>query len=105
MENRLVETCKTCGLIKELCVCKEISKEKERIRVYTESKRFKKLSTIVEGFDKGSDVRGIAKELKQKFACGGTVKDQRLELQGDHRHKIKEALMQMNYSEDQIEVV
>lgn len=101
----MAETCKMCGLLKELCVCQEISKEKEKIRVYTESKRFKKISTILEGFDKNTDIKTIAKDLKRRFACGGTAKNQRIELQGDYRQKIKEVLLQLNYSEDQIEIV
>ena len=50
----------------------------------------------------GVHPRKIAKMLKGKLACGGTVKDGRIELQGNHRFKVKEMLVNMGFSEDQI---
>ena len=44
------------------------------------------------------------KEFKRKLACGGTIKDNKIELQGDHREKVKEMLLKMNYNQDQIDV-
>jgi translation initiation factor 1 len=98
------DICPTCGLPKDLCVCQEIAKEGQKIKVSTERRRFGKITTVIEGFESGTDIRSLAKEFKRKLACGGTAKGNRIELQGDHRKKVKEALLKMNYSEDQIDV-
>ena len=98
------EICPKCGLPKELCVCDEISKDKEKIKITMQKRRFNKKYTIIEGFEKGTDIKKISKELKNKLACGGTSKKEHIELQGDHRTKAKEILIKMNYSENQIDV-
>jgi translation initiation factor 1 len=43
------------------------------------------------------DMRELAKKLKQVCGSGGTVKDGVIEIQGEHRQKIAEALKQMGY--------
>ena len=99
------EVCPKCGLVKELCVCESIAKESQMIRIYLEKKKFNKYSTMIGGIDqKAIDIRDLAKKLKNKFACGGTYKDGKIELQGDHKHKVKEVLVQIGFPEDSIEV-
>jgi len=84
---------------------KEVLKEQQRIRVYIERARYGKLKTIIEGIDeKEFDLEEIAKKLKAKLACGGTVKKGRIELQGDHREKVKQLLAEYGFSEDLIEI-
>ena len=43
------------------------------------------------------DLKELATKLKQLCGSGGTVKDGMIEIQGEHREKIAEALMQMGY--------
>ncbi|WP_266105275.1 MULTISPECIES: stress response translation initiation inhibitor YciH [Thermococcus] len=84
---------------------KEVLKEQQRIRVYIEKARYGKLKTIIEGIDeKEFNLDEIAKKLKAKLACGGTAKNGRIELQGDHREKVKRLLTNFGFSEDLIEV-
>jgi translation initiation factor 1 len=84
---------------------KEVLKEQQRIRVYVERARYGKLKTIIEGIDeKEFDLEDIAKKLKAKLACGGTVKKGRIELQGDHRDRVKKLLADLGFSEELIEV-
>jgi len=98
------EICNKCGLPKQLCVCESIAKESQRIKAYTVTKKFRKLSTIIEGLDNREiDVKDIARTLKTEFACGGTVKDGKIELQGDHMGKIKESLVNLGFSADTID--
>jgi len=47
-------------------------------------------------------IEEIAKDLKQELACGGTVKNNVIELQGDHRKRIKPILIKLGFSEDSI---
>jgi len=97
------EVCEVCGLPKELCVCEEIAREQQRINVYAMKRKFGKMVTIVEGIDeKQLDPKELTKNLKSKLACGGTWKDGRIELQGNHRTRVKEVLIGMGFSPDMI---
>ena len=68
-----------------------------------EKKRYGKPVTIVKGFDTGIDVKKIAKALKNELACGGTYKEDTIELQGEHRNKIKKILGELGFEEDSID--
>jgi len=98
-----MEICPKCGLPKQACVCEQIVKGSQRIKVTTAKKRYGKIVTIVSGFDKGIDVKDIAKSLKNELACGGTYKGDSVELQGDHRKRIKDILIKLGFDEDSIE--
>ncbi len=97
------EICSMCGLPKELCVCEIIAKERQEIKVYIENKKFNRIYTIIEGIDeKEIDMKDLVKKLKNKFACGGTIKDGRVELQGDHKQKAKKILVHMGFAPETI---
>jgi translation initiation factor 1 len=99
------EICSRCGLPKELCVCETIAKESQRITVGIIKKKFGKISTVVEGIDgKEINIKEVAKKLKSSFACGGTSKNGVIELQGDHRQKVKEELIKFGFAQDTIDV-
>src|SRR3989338_2021886 len=65
-------------------------------------KKFGKIVTLVSGIEKGIDIKKIARELKEQLGCGGTIKDNVIELQGDHRRKIKPILVSLGFSENTI---
>jgi translation initiation factor 1 len=97
--------CKKCGLPDDLCACGELDKEDARIVVRLETRRFSKASTIIEGINpKQSDMPRIVKELKSTFACGGTMKNGFILLQGDHRDHVKGYLVKIGFNEHAIEV-
>ena len=99
------EICTTCGLQKDLCVCETIAKESQKIVVRSVKKNFGKMYTIVEGIDsKEIDLKDLGKKLKSKLACGGTVKDGRIELQGNHKNKVKAFLIGLGFAPETIEV-
>lgn|SRR3989344_3788900 len=98
-----MEICPKCGLPKQACICQEIARTEQRIRVKTEKKKFGKLNTIVEGLESDADIKNIARELKVELACGGTVKNSKIELQGDHLRKIKPVLIRLGFKEELIE--
>ena len=105
--------CPRCGLPKDLCVCESIAKESQKIIVKIEKKKYGKKYTIIEGIDpKEIDLDKLAKQLKAKFACGGTVKSGVVELQGgggkssaaEHRHlqEVKQILVQKGFAPETI---
>ena len=81
----------------------DLAKSSQRIKITTDKKRYGKIVTIVSGFDKGIDIKKTAKALKNELACGGTYKDNTIELQGDHTKKIKPALVKLGFEEESIE--
>ena len=96
--------CEKCGLPKELCACETIAKEKEKVRVSVDRRRYGKTITVVQGIGKDADNKNILKELKNRLACGGTLKDNVIELQGDHLKKVRGILVKLGFSDDQIEI-
>jgi len=99
------EVCPKCGLPKELCVCETIDKESQIIKVCVINKKFGKKYTVIEGIDSREiDLRDLTKKLKTRFACGGTAKEGKVELHGDHKQRVKENLVQMGFSQETIDV-
>ena len=100
------DVCSVCGLPRDLCVCETISAQQLRIKVRMEVRRWGKPATVIEGIDpKSHNLEKIAKELKARLACGGTVKNGAIILQGDHRDKIVEHLEKLGFYRDTIDVV
>ncbi len=93
------------GLPVELSDWDSITQEDQFITVSVVKRRFGKLMTVVTGFDtKAVDGKQLAKKLKAKLACGGTFKDGAIELQGAHSERVKAALVDFGFNEDQISV-
>jgi translation initiation factor 1 len=92
------DICPKCGLPKEICVCEDIAREQQKISIAVDKRRYGKIMTIVNGLDPGDmDVDALVSKLKSTCACGGTIKDGKIELQGDHRTKVKETLEKMGF--------
>ena len=93
------------GWLPEELLEEEVYKEQQNIRIKTERARYRKLVTEIEGFDKTIDIHSLAKKLKRKLACGGSVKDNKIILQGDQKEKTKQALIEMGFPENTIDVL
>jgi len=98
-----MDICPKCGLPKQACVCEQIAKSSQRIKVTLEKKKYGKIATMVTGFGSGIDGKKIAKALKEELACGGTYKDNAIELQGEHQKKTKEILKKLGFPEESID--
>ncbi len=99
------EVCSKCGLPEELCVCETIAKEKQKIKVMTSKRRYGKITTVIDGIETDDiDIKELTSNLKSKLACGGTYKDNTIELQGDHKKKVKKHLIKAGFPENQIEI-
>jgi translation initiation factor 1 len=100
----LVGVCNQCGLPADLCVCETIAREQQKITVKIEKRKFGKKYTVIVGIKKEANISELAKKLKSKFACGGTAKGGQIELQGDHKIRMKQALVDFGFPEETIEI-
>lgn len=99
------DICQTCGLPDDLCVCEDIARESQRITVLIDRRRFRKEYTVIEGLDEGEiDFKELTKKLKNKLACGGTAKEGRIELQGNHLDQVAEVLMDQGFAPEMIDI-
>lgn len=90
------------GIPSESDVFEEIAKKGQNITVSTVARRYGKIITVVSGFDKSVDLKSISKKLKEVLACGGTVKDGNIELQGNHKKSVKPILVKLGFQEETI---
>ncbi len=98
-----MDICPKCGLPIQACVCEEISRTQQKITISTEKRRFGKYSTLISGIEDANEIKTVAKTLKAKRACGGTVKNKIIELQGNHKKMIKPILVEMGFIAEQID--
>lgn len=92
------------GLPKELGAMDNIKKEDQKITIKIIRKKFGKKYTVIHGMNETEvDMKDIAKQLKTKFACGGTAKEGKIELQGDHKRKMKAELVKLGFNPQSIE--
>ena len=94
---------KISGLPKDLFDISNITKEQQKIKVDVIRRKFSKFVTIISGIEDKETVKELGKEMKQKFACGGTVKENEIELQGRHRNRAVEFLIKKGYKKELIE--
>jgi len=81
-----------------------MAKEAAKIKIYTVKRRFGKYVTVIEGIEKEANPKELASKLKAKLACGGTFKDNKIELQGEHIARVKKLLLAAGFAESQIEM-
>ncbi len=74
-------------------VSNEIKPKNQHQLVFTFEKRKGKPVTLVGRFSLNEkDKKEVLKLLKKKLACGGAIKDEWIELQGDVKEKVKTVL-------------
>ena len=69
-----------------------------RIRRETKGRKGKGVTTVSGIGLAEADLKTLAKQLKQKCSTGGTVKDGVIEIQGDHREKLKTELEKLGHT-------
>lgn len=100
----MTDTCPKCGLPEDLCVCQDMARGEQHITVSLSERRFGKQMTVVKGFDDDVDISDLETKLKKKLACGGTHKDGKIELQGDHTRRIKDVLEDLGFDRQAIDI-
>jgi translation initiation factor 1 len=69
-----------------------------RLRLETKGRKGKGVTTISGVPLPESELKSLARKLKQHCGSGGSVKDQVIEIQGDHRDLLKSQLASMGYT-------
>lgn len=92
--------CPKCHQLKKTCTCKADEPSKSTVvRVGRETKgRGGKGVTIISDLPlDGNGLTELAAKLKTRLGTGGTVKEGRIEIQGDHRDRVLQELEGMGH--------
>lgn len=85
-------------LLDELDDHNDLDKAQQQVSITVDERRYGKAVTLVSGFDLPvSEIESLASSLKSSLAAGGTVTDETIELQGDHRDRLPELLQDHGY--------
>ncbi len=97
-------TCEVCEKPLDQCGCPRdgggriLLPKDQPARVRREKRRKGKVATVVTGLDPAaSDLPAILKTLQATCAAGGTLRDDQIEIQGNHRDKVLAILRDMGY--------
>lgn len=95
--------CEVCGALEEKCTCPPperewLAPEKQTARVAVEKRKKGKRMTVVRGLSPDeSDLPALLTLLKSQCGAGGTLKDDEIEIQGDQRDRVCDALREIGY--------
>jgi translation initiation factor 1 len=83
---------------------KELDLSEARIVIKREFRRYGKPVTVIQGLP-STRLQEIASELKQQLGAGGTTKNGVLQLQGDHRSRVRDRLVKLGFPADHIDLI
>ncbi len=96
--------CPQCHQLKSTCTCQSQSEPAApskasvvRVGRETKGRRGKGVTTIADLPLSEAGLQELATRLKQRLGTGGTVKDGRIEIQGDQRDRIASELEALGY--------
>lgn len=82
-------------------LAEDLARAERVLSVRIERRRYDKPVTIIEGFEPRSmNLDALASMLKKNLGTGGTVADDAIELQGDHRDRVPELLEKEGFQVD-----
>ena len=98
-----INICPTCGLSYNKCRCAQTTQPTRKsdgiVRVRRERKGHGgKTVTVIDGvIGSSTGLAALAQQLKKFCGSGGTVKDEVIEIQGDHCEKVMAKLSELGY--------
>jgi translation initiation factor 1 len=97
-------TCERCGKTMKDCHCPRDAAgqiklpQHQTARVRIDKRAKGKMVTLVEGLDPAaSNLEDLTKLLRSKCAAGGTVNQNVIEIQGNHRDRVAAVLKEIGY--------
>ena len=99
------DLCPGCGEARAQCVCAELADQQRlagldgivRIRRETSGRKGKGVTTISGVAQPEAELKALLKRLKKSCGTGGSLSEGVIEIQGDHRDKIKAMLEKEGY--------
>jgi translation initiation factor 1 len=95
--------CEVCGELEAECTCPppevlRLAPEKQTARLSVEKRKKGKVVTVVQGLPaEGNDLPSLLAALKNLCGAGGTLKDDVLEIQGQHLDRVRGHLTQLGF--------
>jgi translation initiation factor 1 len=95
--------CEQCGDLEEACTCPPPPQvltppAKQTARLNVEKRKKGKVVTVVRGLPaEQNDLPGLLGRLKAACGAGGTIKDDELQIQGDHLERLRGLLADIGY--------
>lgn len=98
-------TCDRCGNSPDECQCPPepkqptwIAAEKQTAKIRVDSRKHKRKITVIAGLSSTeTNLPALLTELKNACGAGGTIKDQAIEIQGDHLTRVGDTLKKIGY--------
>jgi len=92
----LVRPCAKCGRHGDACRCAAAAAKpkdaRPTIRMRLEKRSGKSVTVLAATLLQEKALRALASDLKARLAAGGTLKGSEIELQGDHRERLRDLL-------------
>jgi translation initiation factor 1 len=97
----LVRPCPKCGGHGDACRCAKVATKpkdaRPTIRMRIEKRSGKSVTVLAATLVQEAALRALASDLKTRLAAGGTLKGAEIELQGDHRERLRELLREQGF--------
>jgi translation initiation factor 1 len=89
--------CGRCGKLEPDCTCPRLAKG-QVVRLTLEKRKKGKVVTVVHGLTAAdNDLPALLSQLKSKCGAGGSIQEDSLEIQGDHRERLGTVLTELGY--------
>ncbi|QTP53518.1 translation initiation factor Sui1 [Billgrantia sulfidoxydans] len=100
------DICPHCRQPQDECRCAELAEQKRiaaldgivRLRRETSGRKGKGVTTVTGLPLASAELKAMAKNLKKRCGTGGSVHDGVIEIQGDHRERLKAELERLGYT-------